>query len=279
MMEPTGMIGVGRMGSAILERLLLAGAHVTAFDVDAAAVERAGALGADVAATAVDVGHAATMIHIIVHTDQQVLASVMGEDGLLAGAQPGSVVLIHSTISPETTVSLAKAGSAREVQFIDACMLGMPWIARAGDERFLIGAPDELVDRISTHLLQVGKQVVHAGPVGSANTLKLAANLLYGCQPLIIHEAIQIAHAGGVPYDRALAVLQQLHNGAVIERWEGTFDPAAPEPLQHLGNNVFGKDLPLLADLAAEYGVNAPITRIVAAQGERLLNEGRGDPR
>ncbi len=278
-MELTGMMGVGRMGSAILERLVLAGAQVTAYDIDPSAIERARAAGATVAATPADVGRAASMIHVIVHTDEQVIACVTGRDGVLEGAQPGTVVLIHSTIRPDTTLTLAEAGSSRGVHVVDACMLGMPWIARAGNERFLIGAPDELVDRITSHLLQVGKQVVHAGPVGSANTLKLVNNLLYGCQPLIIHEAIQIAHAGGVSYGRALEVLQQLHNGAVIERWEGTFDPSSSDPLQHLGNNVFGKDLPLLAKLAEAYGVNAPITRVVASEGERLLHEGRGDER
>jgi 3-hydroxyisobutyrate dehydrogenase-like beta-hydroxyacid dehydrogenase len=132
---------------------------------------------------------------------------------------------------------------------------------------------------VTGHLLHVGKQVVHAGPVGSANVIKLVNNLLYGCQPLILHEAIQIARAGGVSYRHALETLQTLHTGAVIERWESSFDPAASEPLQHLGNNVFGKDLPLLAEVAKAYGVNAPITSVLAAEGARLLHEGRGDER
>jgi 3-hydroxyisobutyrate dehydrogenase-like beta-hydroxyacid dehydrogenase len=278
-MEATGMVGVGRMGTAILERLLLAGAHVTVCDLDAAAVERARALGASVGATPADVSRAATMIHVIVHADEDVFACTTGPGGILEGAKPGTVVLIHSTIEPETTKAVAEAGARKDVTVVDACMLGMPNVVRAGGERFLIGCPDELVERVRSHILQVGKQVVHAGPVGSANVIKLVNNLLYGCQPLIIHEAIQIARAGGVSYAHALDTLQQLHTGAVIERWEGSFDPAEREPLQHLGNNVFGKDLPLLAELAESYGVNAPITRVVAAEGKRLLDEGRGDDR
>lgn len=272
-MEPTGMIGVGRMGSAILERLLQAGAHVTVCDLDAGAVERARSLGAAAAVSPAEVGRAATMIHVIVRVDADVVACTTGKGGVLEGAQPGTVVLLHSTIRPDTTTTVAAAASRQGVHIVDACMLGMPNIARAGDERFLIGAADELVERVTAHLLQVGKEVVHAGPVGSANLVKLANNLLFGSQPLVLREAVRIAEAGGVPYQRALEIMRQLHTGAVIEHWESTFTPNGNDFSLHLGNNVFGKDLPLLADLAAAYGVDAPVTRVLASEGERLLHQ------
>jgi 3-hydroxyisobutyrate dehydrogenase len=170
---------------------------------------------------------------------------------------------------------VAKAADPKGVYVMDAGMLGMPPIARAGNERFLIGGPDELVERVTSHLLQIGKEVVHAGPLGTANLVKLANNLLVGCQPLVLHEAAQIAQAGGVPYRHALNVMRQLHTGAMIEHWEGSFDAAGDDIIPRLGNNVFGKDLPLLADLAKSYGVDAPVTQLLASEGLRLLRPRR----
>jgi 3-hydroxyisobutyrate dehydrogenase-like beta-hydroxyacid dehydrogenase len=94
----------------------------------------------------------------------------------------------------------------------------------------------------------------------------------------VLHEAAQIAQAGGVPYQHALNVMRALHTAAMIEHWEHSFEPG-DDIVPRLGNNVFGKDLPLLADLASSYGVDAPVTRVLASEGLRLLRPRHRDDR
>src|SRR5262249_1615039 len=131
-METVGMVGVGAMGSALLERLRLADVSATVYDVAPAALERAGAQGATCAGSAAAVARAATLVDVVVRTDQEVQDAVLGPDGVLAGAAPGTLVLLHSTILPQTTRAVAEAARPRGVEVIDACMVGVPRVVRAG---------------------------------------------------------------------------------------------------------------------------------------------------
>jgi len=106
-MEQVGIVGVGAMGSALLERLKLAGVSATAFDIAPAAVETARALGARIASSSAAVAQASTVIDVVVRTDQEILDCTLGSNGILAGAQPGTLLLLHSTIRPETTKQVA----------------------------------------------------------------------------------------------------------------------------------------------------------------------------
>ncbi|MBI2210779.1 MAG: NAD(P)-dependent oxidoreductase [Deltaproteobacteria bacterium] len=198
-MEKIGIVGVGKMGSALLERLKLAGVEATAFDIAPSAAEAARSLGARMAASAKAVAQASTLIDVVVHNDQEVLDCTMGKDGILEGAQAGALVLLHSTIHPETTKKVAEAAGRRNVYVIDACMTAVPRIVRQGGLTFLVGGPAELVERARPHLLQMAKEAIHMGPLGTGNVAKLIKNLVTASETLIVHEAIRIGQAGGIP--------------------------------------------------------------------------------
>ncbi len=85
-MEKVGIVGVGAMGSALLERLKLAGVEATVFDIAPSAVDAARSLGARVAPSAKAVAQASTIIDIVVRTDREVLDCTIGKDGILEGA-------------------------------------------------------------------------------------------------------------------------------------------------------------------------------------------------
>src|SRR5574341_2543894 len=106
-MEKIGMVGVGAMGSALLERLKLSGVETTAFDIAPPALELARSFGARIAESARAVAEASTIIDVVVRTDQEVLDCTMGKDGILEGAGAGALVLLHSTIRPDTTRKVA----------------------------------------------------------------------------------------------------------------------------------------------------------------------------
>lgn len=162
-MEKVGMVGVGAMGSAMLERLKLVDEQTIVYDSDPSKLETAHSLGAKVVLSAAEVAQAATIIDVVVRTDQDVLDCIIGRNGILEGVQPGTLILLCGTILPQTTHKVAEIVRQQSIDVIDTCMTAVPRIVREGNLSFLVGGSVELVDRARPHLLQMGKQVLHMG--------------------------------------------------------------------------------------------------------------------
>jgi len=269
-MEKVGLVGVGAMGTALLERLRLAGVQPIAYDIDATAIERARNLGADIAASVAEVARTASVVDLVVRTDDEMLGCTLGPDGVVENVAAGSLVILHSTILPQTTRRIAEAARARNVQVIDACMLGVPRAVRDGHLQFLVGGPDEAAERARVHLLRMGKQVIHMGPVGAGNAAKLIKNLTSGAEVLMMHEALQLGEAAGIKFPQVLEMLQEVESERLLDRWRTIFDPAAEKPKPRLGHNVFQKDIPLAGELAQSLGLKLPIIKQLAAAAKRL---------
>ena len=265
------------MGSALFARLKLAQVEAVGYDIDAAALERARAEGVEPASSAADVARASTLVDVVVRTDQEVLDCTLGPRGVLEGAKPGTLVLLHSTILPQTTIRVAEAARSRGVDVIDACMLSVPSAVRAGQLEFVVGGPDDLFERARPHLLNMAKAARHIGPLGTGNVAKLIRNLLGGAETLLLHEAIRLGEAGGIPYVQTLELLRETQGGSMLDRWQRTFDPSGADPTPSVGANMLGKDVPLAGELAREYGIDLPIIQQLAAAGLRLAAaSGRG---
>jgi 3-hydroxyisobutyrate dehydrogenase-like beta-hydroxyacid dehydrogenase len=190
---------------------------------------------------------------------------------VLEGAQPDTLVLLHSTILPQTTRQVAEACEARGVRVIDACMVSVPEGVRAGKLSFLVGGPVDLLERARPHLDKMARQVIHMGPLGAGNAAKLFKNLCTGAETLVIYDAIRIGAAAGIAPRDALEMMRRVYTGPSIERWERTFDVTRDDPAPGALNNVFEKDVPLAAQLARQYGLKLPVTQALAAEAARLV--------
>lgn len=274
-MEKIGLVGVGAMGSALLERLQLAGVQPIVYDIDAAALEAARSRGAEIAASAAEVARAASVVDIVVRTDEEALDCTLGAGAIVENAQPDALIILHSTILPQTTRKVAEAARQRGVQVIDACMLGVPKAVRAGQLIFVVGGPDDVVERARTHLLRMGKQVIHMGPEGAGNTAKLIKNLTSGAETLMMHEVLQLGEAEGLKFPQVLEMLQEIESERLLDRWRNVFDPSSDSPVPRLGKNVFQKDVPLAAELAQQDGLRLPILKQLAAASKRLSKKKR----
>jgi len=270
-METVGMIGVGAMGLALLERLKIAGVRATVYDSYPPAVEAARSLGCEIASSAADVARQSTLVDVVVRTDEDVVQCMTGLKGVLEGAASRTLVLLHSSILPQTVQQVAAAAHAKSVSVVDACMTGVPATVRAGELCFVVGGAGDLVARAEPHLLKMGKQVLHMGPIGTGAVAKLIKNMVSGSETLIVHEAIQIGLAGGIPYPQVLEMMRQIGHDSVLNRWQKTFDPSGKNPLPKSGRNVMNKDIPLAAELARLYGLDVPITEELAKSAARVV--------
>ena len=269
-MEKIGFVGTGAMGSALLSRLKLADVQATAFDIAASGIEAARAEGARIASSAKAVAEASTIVDVVVRTDQEVLDCVLGKDGVLEGASPGTLVLLHSTIRPTTTKKVAEGAADKRVYVIDACMTAVPSLVRQGGLTFLVGGQRALFDRAKPHLLTMAKDAIYMGPLGCGNVAKLFKNMVTASEALIVYEALQIARGGGINYEAALDLMRKTKSQHVLDRWETRFDVSGAELKFNAGTNLYDKDLPLAAEVGKELGADIPVTEELARLGIRL---------
>jgi 3-hydroxyisobutyrate dehydrogenase-like beta-hydroxyacid dehydrogenase len=269
-MEKIGFVGTGAMGSALLSRLKLANVQATAFDIAPAALEAARKEGAQTATSAKAVAQASTMIDVVVRTDKEVLNCTLGADGILEGAAPGALVLLHSTIRPTTTKKVAEAAAEKRVYVIDACMSAVPRAVREGGLTFLVGGQKALFERAKPHLLNMAKDAVHMGPLGCGNVTKLFKNMVTASEALIVYEALQIAKAAGIDYRAALDLMQKTQSQHVLDRWQMRYDLSGSELKFNPGTNLYDKDLPLAAEVGKALGADIPVTEQLAKLGIRL---------
>jgi 3-hydroxyisobutyrate dehydrogenase len=269
-MEKIGFVGTGAMGSALLSRLKLASVAATAFDIAPKAMDAARAQGARIAPSAKAVAQESTLIDVVVRTDQEVLQCVLGQDGVLEGAAPGSLVLLHSTIRPATTKQIALAAADKRVNVIDACMTAVPRIVREGGLTFLVGGQKAFFERAKPHLLSMAKDAVHMGPLGCGNVAKLFKNMVTASEALVVYEALQIAKAGGVSYKAALDLMQKTRSQHILDRWDTRYDISGGELKFNPGTNLYDKDLPLAADVGRALGAEIPVVEALSKLGIKL---------
>lgn len=269
-MERIGFVGTGAMGTALLARLKIAGVPTTAFDIAPAALQQARDLGAQPAASAKAVAQASTLVDVVVRTDQEVLDCTLGENGIIEGASPGTLVLLHSTIRPSTTKKVAHAAADKRVYVIDACMTAVPSVVREGGLTFLVGGQKALFERARPHLLKMAKDAVYMGPLGCGNVTKLIKNLVTASEALIVYEAIQIGKAAGIDYRASLELMKKTRSEPFLNRWETRFDLSGAGLKFNAGTNLYDKDVPLAAAVGRELGADIPVTEELARLGIRL---------
>jgi 3-hydroxyisobutyrate dehydrogenase len=150
-------------------------------------------------------------------------------------------------------------------------MTPVPKVVREGGLTFLVGGPSELVERARPHLLNMAKEVMHLGPLGAGNMAKLIKNLVTASEALIVHEAIRIGLAGGIPGEEALEMMRTTASESILTRWRERFDLSGTSPRLLGGANLYNKDIPLAAEAGRRLGVEIPITERLATAGLCLV--------
>jgi 3-hydroxyisobutyrate dehydrogenase-like beta-hydroxyacid dehydrogenase len=189
-----GYIGLGNMGAPMAKRLVEWPGGVIVFDVRAEAMTPLAEVGASLADSVADVA-AADIISVTVLNDAQV-RDVVGE--LAANAKPGTVIAIHSTISPDTAVQLAEQLLPQGIHIVDAPVSGGGGAAEKGELAVMVGADREVYERIKPAFKQWASLVIHAGEPGAGTRMKLARNMLTFTSYAAACEAMKLAEAAGL---------------------------------------------------------------------------------
>jgi 2-hydroxy-3-oxopropionate reductase len=163
-------------------------------------------LGATAVADIADVTAGAEVVAICVFTDEQV-RQICFEDGLLATMSRGSALVVHTTGSPRTVETIAARGAPHDVEVVDAPVSGGPHKAAAGALTLFVGGAEEAVARVRPVLGCYGDPILHVGPLGAGQKVKLVNNALFAAQIGLLSGSIELGARLGVPESTLLNAL------------------------------------------------------------------------
>lgn len=263
-----GFIGLGQIGAPMARRWLDWPGGLTVFDVVDDATTAFRDAGAAVATSPADLAATAQVISLMVRDDDQVRAVMHGDDGILATAAPGTVVVIHSTVEADTPAEIAAGAEPHGVHVLDAPVSGGFMGAHDGTLALMVGGSDEAVAVARPALERLGTLVAHLGPIGAGTRAKLARNLITFASYAAVGEANRLAEAAGV--DLALLGEVVRHSdrvtggpGAIMIR--DTAAAMAPSdglrPIFEHTRGLGEKDLHLAVGLGEYLGIDMTIAR------------------
>ena len=275
MAERIGFVGLGIMGRGMAMNLIRAGFELTVWNRTTSRTAPFADAGARVGKTPAEVAQHSDIIITCVSDTPDVQKVILGDDGVIHGAQAGALVIDMSTISPQATKDIAAKLEEKGVHMLDAPISGGSEGAEKGTLSIMIGGDAAQVERAMPCLEAMGKAITHVGPRGAGQAVKLVNQILVVINMLGVSEALLFAEASGVDLEKALAAVTQGAAGSwmlsnrgpqVINRdWR----PGFTIDLQQ-------KDLRLVMEAADEIGVPMLGTGMIYQFYRTLQEKGLG---
>ena len=254
MSETVGFIGLGIMGRGMARNLLKAGFEVCVWNRTASRMTPLAEAGATTAANPADLAARCGIIITCVSDTPDVVAVILGEQGVIHGAKEGALVIDMSTISPQTTREIAARLHEKGAHLLDAPISGGSEGAANGTLSIMVGGAAAQVERAMPYLQAMGKSITHVGGQGAGQTVKLVNQILVVGTMLAVSEALLFAEAGGLDLQKTLAAVEKGAAGswmlsnrgsqAIVRDWR----PGFTIDLQQ-------KDLRLVLEAADQFGV------------------------
>lgn len=264
-MTRIAFIGLGNMGGPMAANLLKAGHALHVFDLSAAALDTAVAAGAQAAATASAAVAGAQIVISMLPASRHVEGLYLGDAGILAAIEPGTLVIDCSTIAPASAQKVAAAAAERGVAMIDAPVSGGTAGAAAGSLTFIVGGDGDALERARPILQAMGKNIFHVGASGAGQVAKLCNNMALGVIMAVTGEALAL----GVAHGLDAKVLSQMMAVSTSRSWATEVCNPWPGVLEHspasrgysggFGNDLMLKDLGLAAEAAMGVGASIPL--------------------
>ncbi|HET7445756.1 MAG TPA: NAD(P)-dependent oxidoreductase [Solirubrobacterales bacterium] len=274
-MSRIGFIGLGVMGRPMAENLLADGHELVVSSRSPEPVAALEAAGATAAATPAEAVRGADVAITMLPDGAAVAAVTEGEDGILAAAVPGTLLIEMSTIAPAQARELAARGAERGLAVLDAPVSGGDVGARSASLSIMVGGAAADFERALPLLAAMGSTVTRVGEAGAGQVVKAANQVLVALTIEGVAEALTLAESAGIA---SATVLDVLGSGLAANR-------VMEVRRQHFVDHAFApgfrvdlhrKDLGIALDAAAEAGVTLPATPVVAGLLDRLREEGRG---
>lgn len=274
-MQSIGFLGLGKMGAVMAPRFIDAGFELTVWNRSAEKARPLADAGAAVASSPADVAAAADVIISILRDDAAAENVFRGRDGLLSVDVAGKLFIEMSTLRPATARSLAERCEQQGAAFIDAPVSGTVAPAKDGKLMALVGGAEADVERARPILDVLTRRIVHAGPVGQGDMLKLVLNLPLAVYWQSLAEATALGAAGGL---ELATMLDAMADSGAATKVLPLKAPLIIEGSDYVAFDIatMEKDARSIVETGAAFGVPMPTTSAALATYAAANAEGLG---
>ena len=270
-----GFVGLGIMGKPMVRNLLKAGHDVVVYDVVAENVKLMVEAGAKAVDSSKAVAQECKRIITMLPNSPHVKTVVMGENGILEGAQAGTILIDMSSIAPLASKEISEACAKKNVRMLDAPVSGGEPKAIDGTMSIMVGGDKAVYEEVYDILMQMGGSAVYCGEIGAGNTTKLANQIIVALNIAAVSEAFMLATKAGVDPAKVFDAIKGGLAGSTVMN--------AKAPMMLNGNFKPGfridlhiKDLNNAIETGHGVGAPLPLTVLVQEMLERLHFDGCG---
>lgn len=270
-----GFIGLGQMGKWMALNLVKAGHEVTVHNRSQGPVQMLVEQGARAARSAAGVASSSDLVFLCLPETAVVEQMIFGPDGVAGAAGPGTIVVDTSTISYMGTLDVARRLAGQGIRFADAPISGMEARAKDGSLTIMVGAEERLFAEIRPFLLDMGKTILHMGPVGSGQLTKLINQLLFNANMAAMAEVLPMSVKLGLDPDK---VAQVITTGTGRSFGAEFFAPRILRD-QFTEGYPIGKaykDMVSALEISGHQRIPLPITQATATIFQMAISEGLG---
>lgn len=275
-MKKIGFVGLGIMGKPMSKNLLKAGYKLVVYDINESTVDEVVKAGAEKGESPLDVASKCEVIITMLPNSPHVKEVILGENGVLDGAKPGTLVIDMSSIAPLVSREIGDKLASKQIRFLDAPVSGGEPKAIEGTLSIMVGGKETDFEESLPILKCMGASAVLCGDVGAGNVTKLANQIIVAVNIAAMSEALVLATKAGVdPESVYKAIRGGLAGSTVLDAkaplvMDRKFDPG-------FRINLHIKDLNNIMETAHEVGVPLPLSASVMEMMQALKVDGHGD--
>jgi 3-hydroxyisobutyrate dehydrogenase len=276
MANSIGWIGLGRMGEAMVKRLLKAGHGVSVWNRTASKAEPLLEYGATIAGSKQQLA-ACEIVFTMVSTTDDLKQVLFGEGGLVAGERRPRVVVDSSSISQEGSAEIRRRLEALGVDYLCTPVSGNAKVAKAGKLLMVSSGPRALYDRAEPYLQAMARKVMWVGEGELARVWKIAHNTMFGVIIQNLCEITVLAEKAGIPRHIFLESINDSVLGSMYTRYKTPmltnlgFDQVTFTP------KLLLKDMDLGLAAAKAHGVPMPAAAATRESVARMVGRGHDD--
>lgn len=278
MAKPTlGLVGVGRMGSRMAQNLIAAGYEMTVYDVVPAGIDELVGKGAKRADSPKQLASQVDVVLTSVPGPPEVEAAYLGENGIIAGAKKGALLIDLTSVDPATSIKVAEAAAAKGMRFLDAPVSGGVSGAQNATLTVMVGGEAAVFEEALPIFKVLGKNITHVGKTGAGSVVKIVNQLFVGVLSAAVAEGMMLGTKWGVDPEILYNTISTGFAGSnILTRHvtnfilKGEFEPG-------FTINLLSKDVWLALSLGREQSVPLDVTASASQILERAKAHGYGN--
>jgi 2-hydroxy-3-oxopropionate reductase len=269
-----GFIGLGIMGKPMALNLIKAGRKLAVYDIRPEPVEELVKKGAERCLSPKHVAGISDLVITMLPDSPDVKEVVLGNDGVLKGIRPGTIIVDMSSIAPAVSIEISKKVKEKGVEMIDAPVSGGEPKAIEGTLSIMAGGSLNTFEKVEGVLKAMGSSVVRVGEIGSGNITKLANQIIVALNIAAMSEAMVLAEKAGVDAESVFnAIRGGLAGSTVLNAKMPMILDANFKPGFRIGLHI--KDLKNALETANELGVAVPLTKGIMEIMQTLKVDGK----